>query len=346
MAQWTPEELTDVVMMTPREFEAKHPKAHTPAAIHVKRRQLRDAGINVTRSPIGRPPDPIRVTMPELPEAPTEEQLWEAYDQIFALKRRHEDSKALQEADIAIETDYPVGIVFMSDFHLGGDGVDTQRLREDVELIRSCDRLRVFVGGDGIDNFIVPALSHVQRDTALVSPEMQMLLFRSIIEKLLPQLLAVGTGNHDLWTQKMAGIDANLYALRGLPVLHTKEDTYLNMTVGSQRYVIWRKHRPPSGVSKNNPTGGIQNAFRNGERPFDIGVTEHFHTPHVSSFSGHGMVRWAITTGSYKVRDEHARMYGHTDSRVGTPVIVLFPHRRTMIPFMSLSDAIDFLEAA
>ena len=66
----------------------------------------------------------------------------------------------------------------------------------------------------------------------------------------------------------------------------------------------------------------------------------------MATFTGHGQIRWALTTGSYKTDDSHAREYGHVDSRVGTPVMVFYPHRRAMVGFMSIVDAIEFLEIA
>lgn len=345
MSVWTPDQLADVAIMTPREFEATHPGAHSSAAVHIKRRQLRDQGVAVTRSSIGRPPDPVTVVLPELPPDPSDDDLWSAYDAMHAVTRQHAETLALPEASVAIETDRPVGIVFMSDFHLGNAGTDTQQLREDIALINTCDRLKVYVGGDGIDNFVIPALANAHRDGSVVTLEMQYLLFKSVIKQLLPNLLAIGTGNHDAWTKKLAGIEAMLYALRDVPVLHTKEDTYLNLTVGQQSYTIFRKHRPPRS-SQLNEGHGIQHQFRFGERPFDVGVMEHHHVPHISTFFGHGEMRWAIRTGSYKIKDAFAREFGFYNSRPGTPVIVLFPYRKTIVPFMNIADAIDFLEAA
>jgi hypothetical protein len=344
MPQWTPEELVAVARMTVREFEAAYPGRHSPSAIHIRRRKLRDVGIEVKRADLGRPPDPLAVTLPETPPDASDEELWAAYDAMHAVTRQHGESQALPEADVAIETDRPVGIVFMSDFHLGNAGTDTQRLREDVALINTCDRLRVYVGGDGIDNFIIPALASAHRDGSLVTLEMQYLLFRSVIRRLMPNLLAVGTGNHDAWTKKMAGIEAMLYALRDIPVLHTREDTYLNLRVGNQQYTIFRKHRPPRSTQLNEGHG-VQHQFRFGERPFDVGVMEHHHVPHISTFFGHGQLRWAIRTGSYKVRDSFAREFGFYNGQPGTPVIVLFPYRKTIVPFMNIADAIEFLEA-
>lgn len=343
MTAWSSEQLADVATLTPREFEAKYPGERSPSAVHIMRRRLRDQGVDVATSSIGRPPDPV-VELPSLPEKPNESELWEAYDAMYDVKLKFDQSKALYDINIDVDTERPFGVVMMSDFHLGSSGVDTRQLREDIELINSCDHLKAYVGGDGIDNFVLTGLSNVHRDTAIVSIDLQFELFKNVIRSLLPSLLAVGTGNHDAWTKKVAGIDASLTALNDVPVLHTAEETYLTLLVGNQEYTIYRKHRPTRS-SQFNDGHGIQHMWRFGERPFDVGVMEHHHTPFMGTFWAHGQLRWGIRTGSYKIRDSHAREWGFHHGGVGTPVLIFHPFRKTIVPIMGLAEAIDYLEA-
>src|SRR5687768_4634139 len=114
---WTAEELRDVANMTPREFEAAHPGERSSAAVHIMRRKLRDEGMELKGSPIGRTPDPVIVNLPTLPPAASDDELWEAYDKMYELHMKHDSSKSMTEADIQVDTDRPFGIVFMSDFH-------------------------------------------------------------------------------------------------------------------------------------------------------------------------------------------------------------------------------------
>lgn len=346
MADWTPELEAEVALMTPREFDSAYPGLFTRSAIHIKRRRLRDLGVSVMDSPIGRPADPILITVPQLPEEPTDDELWKAYDAMYDYQLKHDQSKALPSADINVQTNRPFGVVFISDMHLGNKGVDTRRLREDIELITTCDRLRVYMGGDWADNFVIQALASVHRDEALVNIEVQFEVLKAVLRLFGPkqQLLAIGTGNHDAWHKKVSGIDPTLAFLKDVPALHTAEDTYLNMTVGTQEYIIYRKHRP-NRTTQYNEGHGVQHAFRFGERPFDVGIMEHHHTPHLSNFHAHGQLRWAVRTGSYKIRDNYAREAGFVNSQVGTPVLVFFPNERNIVPFMNIVDAIEFLEA-
>lgn len=343
MARWTPEILEDLRTLSIRDFKIKH-RQFTDPAVLIKRKELRDAGYELVASPIGRTPDPVVVHLPKLPEKPSDEQLWEAFDKMYAYQETLDASRAMPVAAVTVETDRPFGLVFLSDMHLGSKGVDSKRLREDIQLINACDHLQVYLGGDWTDNFVIQGLSNVHRDESLVTIDTQFRLFQSIMRQLLPSLMAVGSGNHDAWTKKVAGLDPRLEALADVPVLYTAEDTYLDITVGEQLYTVYRKHRPTRS-SQYNDGHGVQHMFRFGERPFDVGVMEHHHTPHISTFWAHGQMRWSIRTGSYKIKDSHAREWGYHHGGVGTPVIVFYPHRKTIVPFMTIPEAIEFLEA-
>lgn len=343
--KWTAELNAELALSTTREFAAAHPGLFTDAAIHIQRRKLRDAGVPVKASVIGRTPDPIFIEIPELPASPGADDIWNAYETMYRMQRQFDESKALAQVDLRIQTKQPFGIVFISDMHLGNKGVDVDRLREDIALIQTCDRLRVYMGGDWCDNFVIQALAHVHRDESLVPLEIQFELFKLVMAELAPQLLAVGSGNHDAWTKRMCGLDPALAMLKDIPVLYTGERCFLDLTVGEQLYTIYRKHKPTRST-QFNAGHGIQHAWRYGDRSFDIGVEEHHHTPHIDTFYGHGQKIYAVRTGSYKVRDAHALEGGHVDGGIGTPVLVLFPYKREIVHFETITSAIEFLEAA
>lgn len=311
-------------------------------AEYVRRRQeLRQSGSTLRRQSVDLPP-PV-VTVPEVGTEMNGEKLWDAVTALQKACREELAHEILTDVDIGIESDKPIGIVFMSDWHLGGMGTDHEALIRDIDLINSCSSLMAYVGGDPIDNFIPEKLSHAGRDSQLVKPGYQWELFRYAIERIQPSLLAVGRGNHDAWTSRNAGIEGISQALRGIPVLHTGEDTYIDLKLGNQIYTIYRKHRP-IGSSRTNRTAGVKKSYDLGKRLFDVGVTEHHHEAALSSEMRHGRYRWFITTGSYKVEDPHAAEWGFMHGGVGTPCVIFYPWRHKMVAYMTIEDAIEHLE--
>lgn len=315
----------------------------TPSyAEYVRRRQeLRMLGIVLGRE-TGRSPAPT-VILPEISSGLNGEKLWDAVTTLQKACRDELAQEILTDVEITIDSEKPFGIVFMSDWHLGGMGTDHEALIRDIELINSCRSLMAYVGGDPIDNFIPEKLSHAGRDSQLVKPGYQWELFRYAIERIRPSLLAVGRGNHDGWTARNSGIEGISQALQGIPVLHTGEDTYIDLTVGKQTYTIYRKHRP-IGSSRTNRTAGVKKSYDLGKRLFDVGVTEHHHEAAMSSEMRHGRYRWFITTGSYKIEDPHAAEWGFMHGGIGTPCVVFYPWRHKMVAYMNIEDAIEHLE--
>lgn len=271
------------------------------------------------------------------------DQLWKAVQQFQKTHQSQIANHILTDVTIDINTDRPFGIVFMSDWHIGSLGTDHEALMKDIDLINSCANLMAYVGGDPTDNFVADKLVHVARDTQVVTPMTQWRMFRHAIERLKPSLLAVGRGNHDAWTYREAGIDGVESALQGIPILHTAEDTYIDLKVGETVYTIYRKHRP-IGSSRTNRAAGAKRMYDLGKKTFDVGVTEHHHEASINCEQRHGEYRWFITTGSYKVSDNHAREWGFHHGGIGTPVVIFYPYRKKMVGYLSLEDAIEHLQ--
>lgn len=317
-------------------------------AEYVRRRgELRRAGVEVPDLR-GRPRlerhEPV-IELPDLFIEDDAEALWNAVA-AFQASHRHTIADTIKtDVEITVQTERPFGVCFMSDWHIGSIGTDHEALMRDIDLINSCPSLMAYVGGDPVDNFIPEKLAHAGRETQVVSPGFQWKMYRHAIERLNEEksLLAVGRGNHDAWTSKYASIEGIEQALRGIHVLHTGEDTYIDLMVGEQRYVIYRKHRP-IGSSRSHRVAGAKKAYDWGKKLFDVGVTEHHHVASYAWEPRHAQSRIFITTGSYKVEDLHAREWGFMDGGIGTPCVIFWPNRRKMLPVPTIEDAIEHLE--
>jgi hypothetical protein len=343
---YTQAEDADTIALTWRAFHAKYPdRSHV--SYRKRRQHLRDEGAVF---PDGRS-EPFRyaaapeieVELPAAADELTREEVWDLMRLRRELAAKRLAQKVQPEVTVRIPTDRKYGVVFMSDFHFGNEGTDEEALWEDVELIRSCPQLGVFVGGDGVDNMAVGKLLAVARDNASLSPDLQYVAYRFVLNALVKQILAIGTGNHDAWTKQLAGIDGISPLLADLPIVNTGERSLIHLYVGEQHYRIFRKHRPVYS-SVFNLAHAVQALWRLGTDDFDVGVVEHQHCSYVGPFYGHGLERLAVRTGSYKTRDGFASEFTPNNGGIGTPVVVFDPFERKMTPFMSISDAIEFLE--
>lgn len=350
MTLWTTEAECDATALSWREFDAKYMGAYEYDAYRWRRYRAGATGGPKAKGRAKRyhMADPV-MRLPERPPEPDAEALWGAV--IGAQEAAREGSERIaRELDVKIMAERPVGVAFFADLHIGSNGTDHAAIRRDIELAISCKHLKVYLGGDAVDNFVLAKLAHVARDDQAAAPWAQWELFRHVVTTLAESgtLIAVGDGNHNAWTRRAAGIDGSLAALRGVPAIFTGEGGFINLAVGTQDYVIYRKHRPGMS-SRYNPTHAARQALRFGttnkrEQLPDVVVVEHQHEPSIEAGQMMGKERVFVRTGTYKTRDAHAEEFGFNSSAIGTPVVVFDPWRRRMVPFASLRTAIEYLE--
>lgn len=286
----------------------------------------------------------------EIEEETDDEALMEALVSYQRQRNKVFASKLVHEVRIEVPDGGPIAVAFPSDWHIGNVGTDHERIVRDVQLIAEHPRLFCALGGDPVDNFIIEKMISASR-SQIAQVDVQWRLFRHLVKKLVKSqsLLFVGAGNHDAWTQKVAGLDGISAALRGIAVVNTGEGGFVKLTVGAVPYMIYRKHKPTRWNSSYNPTHFLKQMLRMGATyDFDIGVSEHFHNANIELGEyrpGTGGERAFITTGSYKVRDQYSEDLGFYGGGYGVPVVVLWPDRKEIMPVMRLTQAITILDA-
>lgn len=252
--------------------------------------------------------------------------------------------------EITIKTDRPIAIAFPSDWHIGSEGCDLEAIAQDVRLIASHPGLYCSIGGDPVDNFILQGMISASRSQVTSKIEVQWRIFRHLVTQLVDSdsLLWVSAGNHDAWTQQVAGIDGVLAALAGIDVCYTGEGGLVNLKVGDQLYRIYRKHKPTRWKSGYNPTHFLKMMLKMGTPwEWDVGIAEHLHEQEITIFEwrpGTKLDRIAICCGSYKVRDQYAEGLGYYGGGYGVPCVIFYPDKRRMMPFASIEQALSALD--
>jgi hypothetical protein len=263
-------------------------------------------------------------------------------------KKRNPSNDRLQ---ITIDTDAPIGIVFTSDWHVGGSGTEHLQIKTDNELIAAHPLLYAYVGGDWANNFIIPALAHAGANDIFSAGDQQYEIVTYLLRILAENntILAIGDGNHDGWTRRLANLDPRMHVLRDLAHLYTAQGSLLELTVGKQTYRIFRRHRH-RWSSVFNPGHAVVSEYQRNPYDFDIGVIEHQHEPHFSGFHGKERAdgtswRLAIRPGTYKTSDAYANEFGYYNGSSDLVSVILHPHRFWMQPVRGLENAIEYLDS-
>lgn len=239
-----------------------------------------------------------------------------------------------------IETETPIALTFWSDFHLGSEGCDYESFDNDLKFIEETEGLFTFVGGDSIDGMILTDMNAGLNQTPIM---IQKRLIREVLKRVKNKIIALGTGNHNFWTQNVAGFDDLADLAKELNILYTGLGGMLKLTVGNITYDIFRTHKYPGSLNANNLTLSVKNLWKNGTHDHDVGVIEHGHQSAIEEWTAHNKKRVAVRTGTYKILDLYALGKGFYGSQVKNPTIIFYPNIKKMVAFNDMYDSITYL---
>lgn len=237
--------------------------------------------------------------------------------------------------------DEPIGVAFISDQHLSmGNSVDMRRMMEDALLIRDTPNLYACLGGDGVDN-------HIKHRAAIMAsrsqPGDQYKLFEFYLSVFADKILALISGNHDAWTDQIAGVDMIQQIAQRQKLAYCPAECHLDITVGGVLYLVDFRHQYRYN-STMNQGHTVKQLYAYGERAFDIGCVCHHHEPHIETFRRHSQTRYACRPGSYQITSSYSRQYGFVPTEPTCPTFILFPGERRIMPFYSAKDAAEYLQ--
>lgn len=275
-------------------------------------------------------------------EGKSSQELW---DTIEAMSTKA--IKAIEHsrwADVHMQTEEGkyLGICFASDQHIGNPFCDHERLREDTTLVANSKNVFIIHAGDYIDNFVVDKPRPAMK--APIPPSVQWKLCEHYIEMTGDSLMAIVAGNHDLWTAGLTDYDPLKRMAEDRAVLYHAHELNLRVWLAGIPYFISIRHKR-RGNSSIDPSRVIKSMWNDGEADFDIGVVGHHHTPSVVPFTKHGIERWAIRPGAYKIVDTFGEMCGFPRERPTCPMVILNPVTKEVQAFTDLRMGLRTLAA-
>jgi len=269
----------------------------------------------------------------------TIEDLWESVEELST--KSIENLESARWAEITFNSKNYIGVALASDQHIGNTKTDHARMREDAELVRNTDNCFVIHAGDFIDNFMVDKPKPAMRQK--IPPSTQWKLCDHYLDMFGDKILAIVAGNHDLWTSSLTDYDPLGKKASDLDVIYHPHELNVRLLVNNIPYNFSIRHKR-RGNSALNPARVVKKMWEDGECDFDIGVVGHHHTPVSEPFTRHGLERWAIRPGSYKMIDGFSEMIGYQAERATCPLVILSPDKRSIQVFTDLRDGIRTLK--
>lgn len=274
---------------------------------------------------------------------PNEAELWGDVERQQLRDQNKIGSRYSQE--VVIDDDRPVLLVLLSDIHLGDAHTDYLQARKDAELIRDTPGVYAGVLGDVVDNWVTPALAHIQREQPIPLFK-EIALAESWLCMMADKLVAVVSGNHDLRTYELAGLDLLAGMLARVRTLYDQHEINFTLKLGGAEW-RWKLRHKWSHRSQNNPSNPYEWDARFNDGTWDFAVGGHVHTPTLlRPFFDHthgGARKAAIQLGSYSLDSSYGRALGmHRIVTGGSLGIMLWPDGEWQ-EWYSLEKAARFL---
>jgi predicted phosphodiesterase len=229
-------------------------------------------------------------------------------------RTRQAQYKETAERDYCVEIGLPDTclINFMADLHIGGAETDYKRIEDEIQIIVNTHNSFLMIPGDLIDAFFFNPAQYEDIEQIQEQIEYAKALVKYVADH--KKLLAVWTGNHDMWVKK-AGFDPMRYILEGIETYYFHGVGYVKTTIADQEsYNITGNHlfKGSSVYNNSHPQRRAINEVAHGS---DIVVSGHWHTKGISqqpfqSFGGESQIATMIALGTYKASDEYTRTYG------------------------------------
>jgi hypothetical protein len=256
-------------------------------------------------------------------------------------KEQHEQSMS---RSVRLPGKGPVGMILIGDAHIGGKGVDYDRLMKVADMANSNPNVFCLQIGDLIDSMIWNKVKVERWKTPLDIPG-ELRMGAHWLAKVVPKCVGIVGGNHDTVSYKMTGyahIDAVLQMV-GNKIPYNPHQLNLTLFVGEQPYVVVLRHKVP-GKSQFRATHGAAKWFRWAPLDADMMIAGHIHVSGIQPVDLAGKRRWAVQLGAYKIVDEYADEHGFLhDCQTPDAFAIFHPDRKHIQCFEDIDEGLRHL---
>lgn len=236
---------------------------------------------------------------------------------------------------VEIQSDKPVAVGFISDWHMGSWGTDYRKLAEMTRTILATD-LKIAVLGDMVQMSISLRNVLEQADN-LLPPRMQMQFLESWLDDLEGRILWATWDNHSVEREEKAvGFSKYAELFKDRTMYHSGIG-HIDMAIGAETYKIATSHRF-RGNTATTAVGGQIRYMRMEAPDREIVVAGDSHRPALYSFYDGAQHRFAVNCGSLQIGSGYAKRFFSLHTKTDMPVLVFYPNEHRVVPFLSMED--------
>lgn len=301
---------------------------------------------------------PIRSKFREEYEAQTEEEFdpYDFFERAPALiAQRQRRDPIITHDEFSIDTDKPIGILFVSCMHLGGQYTFYPEFRSIYDKALQIPNLYWGSLGDDIDGFAAYFSDTQAVEDQLINVPQQLALLEAVLSPLAETnrlLFGCGSQHPAKWERHRTGKDSvkQIYMNFGVPYFDGAG--YVKLQVGDITYFVALAHEFP-GSSMWNPNYAHARASRLRFPMADVVVAGDKHSMSYQHYQAY-IDEWKM--GNRQSPDVHLLQAGTAKNGpdpytiknfptggMGWPIVIFSPHEHCIRVVDRLDDAIKFL---
>jgi hypothetical protein len=318
---WSDEETQHALTMGWEAFHRLHPDRPLEGYLR-KQRRVRSAGT-----------EPV---VPLFPDKTKGSFHWRrANDSIAEMQAISEGAKSSQDtAHIHIDTDTPVGIIFLSDAHIGDWSTDYELFERITDDILRIPNLYIALLGD-MTHMAIKLRGVAEVVSNMLPPELQLSYYESWLEEMQDRIILSTWDNHAVEREELGSGISAFKRLQAKYVPYSNGIGHPDIVIGSEVYKLAVSHRF-RGRSVTNPCAGPMRYLVNEAHDREIAAQGDSHVAGVLQFTHGPSEKVAINTGTVQLRSPYARRYFSLTTHAVFPVLELHPDQHLAVPFWSI----------
>lgn len=238
----------------------------------------------------------------------------------------------------------PVGIVMLSDTHIGAMGTDYDLFVSLTDIIVNTPNLYFVLIGDEVE-WAVRLRSVAEVCAQVLDPQMQLEFLESWLEEVMDKIIFATWSNHstDRSEQMIGACPVKNILARKVPFF--SGIGHAEIQVGKQTYKIAASHRF-KGVTQADCTAGCKRYLRLEWPDGEIAIQGDSHRAGVSIYNEGARHLIALSSGTLNVNSGYAARNFSIYTSSAFPVLVLYPDAHLAVPYYNIDAYLKGSSAA
>ena len=250
------------------------------------------------------------------------------------LKKKASDTQ--DQAYIEVGNGEPIGIINLSDLHLGAWSTDYDALIRITDEILSIDNLYIALTGD-YGHYAIVLRNVLEVSDNLLTPELQTKFLEDWFGDIWHKVCFATWENHGVERQEKATGESTTKNMLSKKVIYFNGIGHVDIKVGDQIYqgAVSHKFR---GKSLLNPVHGMMRYMRFEGVDREWALMGDTHTPGIAKYTDGPKIRVVANSGSIQSNSGYAKRYFSLKTHDVYPLLHFDPKDHMITPYWSVKE--------